>query len=335
MLGPQDVDVVVKQYSSEFRPTRIEPQGAAGGFSGSELWRLTTPVGALALKCWPPDYPSPKLSTVQSLLRHVCRQGITLVPVPIAARNGETHCQHRHRLWDLTPWMPGTANYRQKPSRGKLASAMQVLASFHLAAASYPGSTACGPSAGLTERSTLLAELRAGGHQTIRKSLPSVDWPEARVLAQSIQERFGAVGDSCQAMLRAAEGFATPLQYCIRDIWHDHVLYEGERVSGLVDFGALRIDSVATDVARLIGSLVRDDEAAWKFGLDAYSEVRPLSSGERMLVAAFDRSSVALTGMNWLTWIFVEQRRFADRGAVLGRLRETLSRLEHLTEKEP
>lgn len=45
------------------------------------------------------------------------------------------------------------------------------------------------------------------------------------------------------------------LQPCIRDIWHDHVLFDGDRVTGLIDFGAMQIDTPATDIARLVGSL--------------------------------------------------------------------------------
>ena len=61
-----------------------------------------------------------------------------------------------------------------------------------------------------------------------------------------------------------------PLSPAIRDIHHDHVLFSGDQVTGLVDFGILRIDTPLADMARLVGSLVADDEPARKFALDIF-----------------------------------------------------------------
>ena len=92
----------------------------------------------------------------------------------------------------------------------------------------------------------------------------------------------------------------------VRDIHAEHVLFEGDNVSGIIDFGALRIDSVATDVARLLGSMVGDDEAGWQVGLAAYMSVRPLSDDERRLIKVFDESTVLMAGTNWLEWIYLD-----------------------------
>ena len=74
-----------------------------------------------------------------------------------------------------------------------------------------------------------------------------------------------------------------PLQPCLCDVWHDHVLFDGDRVTGLIDYGAMKIDHPAVDLARLLGSLAEDDLAGWTIGLAAYREVRPLSGGEEEL----------------------------------------------------
>ena len=74
-----------------------------------------------------------------------------------------------------------------------------------------------------------------------------------------------------------------PLQPCLCDVWHDHVLFDGDRVTGLVDYGAVKIDHPAVDVARLLGSLVGDDAEGWAAGLTAYREVRPFSAEEEEL----------------------------------------------------
>jgi homoserine kinase type II len=121
-----------------------------------------------------------------------------------------------------------------------------------------------------------------------------------------------------------------PLTPCIRDIWHDHVLFEGNVVTALIDFGALRPENVAADVSRLLGSLVADDEAGWTAGLAAYEELRPLSPIERQLVTAFDASSVLLSGLNWLQWVFLDGRQFNSHATILDRVDANLARLRHL-----
>jgi Ser/Thr protein kinase RdoA (MazF antagonist) len=126
---------------------------------------------------------------------------------------------------------------------------------------------------------------------------------------------------------------SVPIQPAIRDIWRDHVLFLGNDVSGLVDFGALRPESVAADVARLLGSLVGDEAAGWQTGLTAYEAVRPLSSIERRLMTAFDQSGVLLSGLQWLSWVYLDGRIFEDRAAVEARLDELLARLERLASR--
>jgi homoserine kinase type II len=120
------------------------------------------------------------------------------------------------------------------------------------------------------------------------------------------------------------------LQPCIRDIWSDHVLFEGHRVSGIIDFGSMRVDNVAGDVARLLGSLAGDDLAAWQRGLEAYEAVRPLTDDESALVTVFDESTMLLAGFNWLDWIIAE-RQFENPSEVVHRLTMIINRLEVLS----
>ena len=72
-----------------------------------------------------------------------------------------------------------------------------------------------------------------------------------------------------------------PLQPCLRDVWHDHVLFQGDEVTGLIDPSAARTDTVAADISRLAGSLIADDRRAWGKAMDAYQAVRPLSAAKR------------------------------------------------------
>jgi len=117
------------------------------------------------------------------------------------------------------------------------------------------------------------------------------------------------------------------LQPCIRDIHSQHVLFHQSRVSGIIDFGAMNNDTVATDVARLLGSLAGDDQQSWQVGMAAYQDTRPLTEIEQRFVHCFDGANVLLSPLNWLRWLIVEGRHFDDESLVLSRLDELIQRL--------
>jgi len=203
---------------------------------------------------------------------------------------------------------------------------MHDLASFHQLAATFEQLKGVAP--GLSSRREQLERLARGGWEQIQTAVEQTPWPQLRLRAFRLLESFRRHADQASELVRHAERGRVPLQPCIRDIWHDHVLYLGQEVSGFVDFGALRVDHVAADISRLLGSLVRDDPDSRRLGLQAYQAVRPLTEKELWLVDVYDRSSLLLGGMNWLQWLCVEQREFGDPGRVLCRVDEILSRLE-------
>ena len=129
-------------------------------------------------------------------------------------------------------------------------------------------------------------------------------------------------------LLATAAEQLLPLQPAIRDIHHDHVLFTGDEVTGIIDFGAMRIDTPLTDIARLVGSLVADDGEARNFALDAYSQIRPLSGSDRRLIDLLDASNVVLGALNWLRWLYIERRQFENMPAVMRRMDAIIARLE-------
>jgi homoserine kinase type II len=227
--------------------------------------------------------------------------------------------------------MPGEADYHRAPNRDKLTAAMQTLASFHLAAScDQRRCRLANGSPGIARRLDLLVRLIQGGCQVIAGSIAPAPWPELEVRARGILRLFHQVASPVLTQIKDARNVRVHAQPVIRDIWHDHVLFTGDEVSGLIDFGAMQNDCVSTDIARLLGSLVGDDADGWKFGLDAYRRERSLTTDEESLVRVFDASTVLLSGMNWLQWIYVEKRHFDQRATILARLDVTIGRLKGL-----
>ncbi len=147
--------------------------------------------------------------------------------------------------------------------RGEVAVGQFALAEFHLAAVSFP----------LADNGPLASAAADGaiGSKVLRWGVgPAGGRDSARRVAGAGRagQAIGAAGPlgrrSRGANAASAVALKVPIQPCIGDIWHDHILFLGDGVSGLVDFGGMRADTVAGDIARLLGSLVADDPAVGK-----------------------------------------------------------------------
>jgi homoserine kinase type II len=277
------------------------------------------------LRRWPNEHPTPeRLRLIHAVLGLVSFE-MPIVAFPLRTATGSTVVECRGERWELTHWLPGTADYHTRPNRERLWAAMRALAKFHNLAVRY--TRRMGPAKAVEERLWQLASMQEKGLAIIEQSLgvplnSEVDGRARRLLdlARCVLERsiFGSSLGSARELL---------LQPAIRDVHHDHVLYVGDEVTGLIDFGAMRIDTPLTDVARLVGSLVGDVQEARRAALDAYSEIRQLNHEERRLIDALDESGLVLGGLNWLMWLYVERRDMGPVEPIVTRLDELLARL--------
>jgi homoserine kinase type II len=127
------------------------------------------------------------------------------------------------------------------------------------------------------------------------------------------------------AQLVAAKEQSWLQQPVLRDVWSDHVLFVGDVVSGFIDFGAMRVDTPLTDIARLLGSLAGCNPQQRHLALEAYAEARPLLAAEQALIHLLDQTGNLLAGWNWLQWLYLERREFPSLPAVRQRLQHLLS----------
>ena len=333
---------ILNRYEETEQPTSITPLGSAGGFSGAELWRIVSDQGIFCLRRWPQEHPDEsRLREIHKVLRQVFDRGVIEVAVPLFDRNMQTVVRHSGMLWELTRWMPGEANFHRAQNSAKLRSALHTLARFHGAAAESAVSK-LGIPHGITARLEQIRRLQARDYLIIKQSIrdPSIPMPAAiknefAASMESFLAAFPQLAPNIEQLLERANRVSVPLQPCIRDVWHDHVLFTDDRVTGVVDFGSLRDDHVAADISRLLGSLVRDDPDQWRIGLEAYEASKSLSSLDRQLVVTYDHSGIVLSAMNWLQWLFVERRNFDDPLRVANRCAEIAQRLRQLLRNRP
>lgn len=322
---------------SHFQLRRIERVG----FSGSDIWQVTGPASVLplCLKRWPVDHPPPaRLPCIHRVLKQAREAGLDFVPELVPAQHGGTTCELAGSTWELMTWLPGEVDRDRPTSESRIAAAFRALAQFHRATGSASDDSTLAEIArsqrfptphiapAIADRIRRFDELHAGRWAFIRSAVVHRRIPPVDDLAQRWLNERSIWPREMVARLRVAAQSEVSLQPAIRDLWRDHVLFTGTGVSGFLDFGAMRIDTPLTDLARLSGSLAGDDLESRQAALRAYSEVRPLSSREIELVDLLDHSGTFIAGWNWLDWLYVEQREFPSLAAVRERLSELLGR---------
>ena len=293
-----EAHAVLANYPPDCQPTHIEPLGSAGGMSGAQFWRIVSSRGKFILRRWPTEHPSPeRLRFIHAVLRHAATRGCGFLPLPVTTGRGQSFVEHAGHLWELAPWLPGTADYDRSPRLQKLRAAMRALALFHNATADFQFDAPIAATQWLAgappapaRHLTRLHELTPDQINDLSRSIRDTTWPDLAPLARHFVAALSRAVPHSIAQLEPLAHARLPLQPCLRDIWHDHVLFTGDEVTGLIDFGAIDIDTPATDIARLLGSLsgaienIADpsragERATTKRGIDAGYYARPKGPG--------------------------------------------------------
>lgn len=314
---------VLESYPESIRPrSGTTPLGNAGGLSGARLWRFDATAGPVVARAWPPEMDAARLARIHGWMGEAVHLGF--VPAPIADRRGRTYRSAGGRLWEVAPWMPGRAVADRPPSTAEVGAGFLALGAFHRALARHRME---GPSPGLRARLAELAALRREGFDALDRVLDRAGADPFAVRARRWLDLARARAGSVAEGLRAEAERVVPLQPCLRDARPDHLLFVGDRVAGLVDFGAMGIETIAADLSRLMAEWIGPDRGLRAEALAAYATSRPLEGVEVDQIAAFERTGAVLGGARWVRWHFVEGRRFDDPAAVVKGLRRALDRM--------
>ncbi|MBX3437286.1 MAG: phosphotransferase [Planctomycetaceae bacterium] len=312
---------VLARFFGDSSPLVIERPSHAAGFSGAVVLRVTgieepnrmapsSPFGGWCLREWPrAGLPQLRLIELHRWIAFLAQEGIDVVPVPRSDLCGNSLVTHDGRLWQLEPWMPGVADFHQAPSHVRLQAAMQLLARLHRVAERYRPTEAgrawfsalqMGPSPAVEQRLGIVREWTNDRLETASRQMQQDADPVFKVVAGDVIDRFRAARDAIARDLHRLSASPVPLHVCLRDIWHDHLLFTRDEVTGLIDLGAARTENVAADLSRLLGSLIGPWGERWAAALEVYTRLRPLSETEWRLVQALHVSGTHLSGMAWI-----------------------------------
>jgi Ser/Thr protein kinase RdoA (MazF antagonist) len=364
MQVPVDLQSVLERYRLPGFSRLAQPVSVHRGFSGASVYRIAARQGEFALRNWGPNcLPLRRLRGLHRLLECVRREGVQTVAVPLADESGSTIVLRDGAVWQLEPWMPGVADFHANPSRDRLRNTMRALADWHDAARRFEPADderewfRCDPADGspaarerlqrvlMWQRGRLPRLQQALSRRTPFQGRPdhlrtattalegrrTADGTDFERLGQFIIESFKIAAPGIAGALQTATEWHVELQPCLRDVWHDHVLFTGDDVSGLIDPSACRCENVVSDLSRVLGSLVADDRSAWEYAVECYARQRELRPTELRLLPILNRSSVLLSGLTWLDRYYLQRRPISDPETVVARLEKIVVRLAHLT----
>jgi thiamine kinase-like enzyme len=289
-------------------------QAVQSGFSGSNVWKCVDEKGQFAcLKRWTHPHPTrTRLGEIHSRLQQLGRYGLHFTPKLYCNGWGETIVEAGERLWELTTWLPGAADYVDRPSRRRLLSAIEGLARLH-AIWSQDGRSSVSPTVqdrlrrlevgvGLLERQFELVQ-KCRTDRECRMVVATCD------AVRSSAARLSAA-------LKQQQSLCICCHFVLRDIWSEHLLFDGERLTGIIDFGSARLDDPLTDLVRMLSTCEpsRPDEIRW--GWEQYVAARQASGGlleagwswERFEL--FDCVATLLSAVQWMQWLMIDELEF-------------------------
>jgi aminoglycoside phosphotransferase (APT) family kinase protein len=328
-VNDHSFDELFARYETQFQPiTSLASLGGGGGWSGAKLWRFRAPHGGLLLRAWPPHGPGREhIERVHHWLTLTTELGF--VPVPIRDRAGQSLQEWSGTLWEITPWLVGAADSSRPPGVEHLRPAFTGLAAFHQCLA---GEQVEAVSTGLRHRHEEIIRLIRGGFHSLEIAINRQN--EVGLPYSTLALAWLALARNVAPVLLEPLGRqlnrVIRVQPTLRDARPEHFLFEGERLTGLVDFGAMGVESVAADLARLSGEWLDGDLAGRREALASYERVRPLDPAEARLIDVFETTTALLIGERWIRWHYVENRNFDDPQAVLNGLKRGLMRLDRL-----
>lgn len=290
---------------------------ASDGFSGAEVWRGEAGgAPGVALKGWPVDTPPGRVAQVHFWLKQAAP--LPFVPAVLPGAHGLTAVRAGRRVWDATQWVPGRPLVA--PTAADVRAACAAIAELHRAWPAEPPDRPCRAVAAQLDILTNRRALYAGG------PLPRVG-PELDDLVDRGARAVARLAGAAVAALRPWAARPLAARPCVRDLRAAHVLFDAGRVTGVVDYGAMGVDTPAVDLARLLGDYAAADPGLLGDGLGAYRAAGPLDAPDA-LVATLARTGAVCSVLGWLVRLFVRREPGAPAGRVAARLRELVARAE-------
>lgn len=323
-----------------------------GGLSGSAVFQCEVAGRKFAMKRWPSGTPARRIDEVHEVMAQ-SRQSLAIVPELVQSSLASTRVGYEGFHYELVSWMDGaavadSANDLQPaisltpddavgsagPSRRILAAVEaggEAIARFHDSVRRIGGPMTPAPS--VLRRLGRIEQLRVELPQAIKRS--ETLSPVLRGAAKWLQRESASRLDAAHHVLGQWVGRIVPTQMVLRDVHRQHILFRDAAVTGLVDFDAVGVDTVATDLARWVADFP-EKPADFPVLVDAaaagYQRFAPISACESELASAICEASAIILLANWVVWMSLGQQNFSGCNDLVDRRVSELLRRMGATE---
>lgn len=340
----------VKVSNSSVIPPRVAKEisilfGAAAnlsaindrGLSKAIVYRIDTLAARYAMKRWPVTMERERLQEIHRFQNHLADSEKPFTPGLVKWSNGNTLLEADGVCWEISDWRPGSPiENLGDVDDNQIRQCAEALASIHSRSESY-GTQAIIPP-GLKQRfDGMVAAIRP---QTVkrRRFLDSISahnkYLAANVLNDIYLRAISVIPSVFEPVKRLSET-STKCFWILRDVWRQHLLFRENRLSGILDFGAARIDWPGLDFVRAFGTLMFESDPRWPIALEHYLNQRPDDSLVLTDLVAIHRASVALSALQWLDWFAEGQFDWTNRSSqVWNRILELQQQLEDFQKNE-
>jgi len=255
---------------------------------------------------------------------------LDFVPGIVKNRSGSSFIESHGWVWEVLTWKEGEADLSDRVAVQRRSSAAEAVAQVHHHWQKDEVHRQVSP--GLLVRIERLRRYEARLPELVlhSQSLGSAAskqvgenhyWSLGEMLDLSRRTLAHLSLDSTR-LLATLNRLCHPVEvhYAVRDLHNEHVLYQENLVTGIIDFGAARLDEPLLDLVRLLGTQSPYDPQARYESLDFYCNARKELSPsyvepDRDILferfSALDHASTLLSALQWLDWLLIKQRKFA------------------------
>lgn len=332
----EHVHAVLRGYGPPWNTANVRILPIARGLSGAGVWKITSNSLAAALHIWPIGYPDDRLRAIHGILAGYGGAGIGFIPHPVDDARGETVQFKEGRLWDLVTWRPGESAVAAEYCEERIRSALAALRKLHDLGSELTRGKELAP---IADRVTAEA-LRLGRPMKspglvrrqkewfrLSRLLNDGSLPEdpCHLVARTFEAAARAQQWWNSGCLKAEERF--PLTICWNDPRRENLLFIGDEISGLIDYGSLGIDFPAADLGRLLGSFLPNHPERWPTLLGSYDDAASAKRWARWAWHYF-RAGTLIAALHWWEWHLLQKRPFANPQAAYDRWRYIVETLE-------
>ncbi|MCY2974107.1 MAG: aminoglycoside phosphotransferase family protein [Planctomycetota bacterium] len=289
-------------------PQKFNFKAVSGGFSRNRVWhlRLADPPyePQYAIHFWNDHtYSLQQLKDIFSFQK-ILKDNQTVVPEPKRWLNNEFVISGEGGFWTIEEWLPGESlDGIEAVSDELLDQVVACISALHRAGREIGVTTR--RSIGIQERIDRVERLKSkvADHTPGDLMQYFFDTPNIESIKIGFETAYRLVRDQASTwvrLLNLIQDLPPECHWVMRDLWRENILIAHGRISGIIDFGASRIDWPILELVRCASSFLLPNDPRWQSFLDSYALNLPTKESVSLeLVLQLDQVATALSLAYW------------------------------------